>query len=111
MPRNKTLKKLKLSRGYIASVSPLVKCLYTFTCLSHLELSYLKLSKLHFMAIDNYMAGNVLLRSLKLIGVRMDVDSFKEISQTIKASTALRTLDISQNKLRNAGCREVASIL
>ena len=52
---NKTLRKLKISRGYLASIKPLVRCLMTFTHLVKLEVSYLKLNKLHIMAIDNHL--------------------------------------------------------
>ena len=52
---NTTLQKLKISLGYMVSIKPLVRCLVTFSQLRKLEISYIKLSKLHFMAIDNYL--------------------------------------------------------
>ena len=63
------MQQFKLSRGYIRSVKPLVKCLYTFTNLIKLELSYIELNKLHYMAIDNYLVTNSNSKTLKLIGV------------------------------------------
>jgi hypothetical protein len=56
--KNKTLRKFKLSRGYIKSVKPLVKCFYSFINLEKLEISHIELSRLHFMAIDNFIVGN-----------------------------------------------------
>ena len=52
---NRTLRKLKISRGYLASIKPLVRCLITFAHLVKLEISYVKLNKLHVMAVDNYL--------------------------------------------------------
>jgi Ran GTPase-activating protein (RanGAP) involved in mRNA processing and transport len=63
------------------------------------------------MAIDNYLISNKRLKTLKLEGVKMTNDDFIELSETIEASKSLRTLDLSNNKLRNCGCREVASVL
>ena len=62
------------------------------------------------MAIDNYLVSNSL-RTLKLIGVGMTIDHFVEISGTLETSRTLQRLDLSQNNLRNSGCREVAGIL
>ena len=41
----------------------------------------------------------------------MNNDLLKIIAGTIEVSTNLRSLDLSQNILKNGGCREVAKIL
>jgi hypothetical protein len=41
----------------------------------------------------------------------MTYDSFLELSSSLEIVTHLKTLDISNNKLRDSGCREIASIL
>ena len=63
------------------------------------------------MAIDNYLISNQRLKTLKLVGVKMTNDDFIELSETIEVNKSLRKLDLSNNKLRNCGCREVASVL
>lgn len=105
------MRQFKLTRGYITSVKPLVRCLYTFANLQKLELSYIVLNRLHYMAIDNYLITTPTLRSLKLIGVKMTHDDFLELSSSLEMVTNLQTLDISHNKLLNSGCRELANIL
>lgn len=92
---NKTLRKLKISRGYLASIKPLVRCLITFSHLVKLELSYVKLNKFHIMAVDNYLIQNPRLRSLKLVGVKMNNDMLKLIAGTIEVSQNLRSLNLS----------------
>ena len=74
------MRKLKISRGYLASIKPLVRCLITFSHLVHLEISYVKLNKLHIMAVDNYLIQNPKLRTLKLVGVKMNNDMLKMIA-------------------------------
>ena len=105
------MRKLKISRGYLASIKPLIRCLVAFTHLVKLELSYIKLNKLHIMAVDNYLIQNPKLRTLKLIGVKMTNDLLKLIAGTIEGSLNLRTLNLAQNSLKNGGCREIAKIL
>jgi len=41
----------------------------------------------------------------------MTVDYFLEISTTLETIRNLKTLDVSHNKLRNPGCREMANVL
>lgn len=108
---NKSLRKLKISRGYLASIKPLIRCLLSFSHLVKLEISYVKLSKLHVMAVDNYLISNPRLRTLKLIGVKMGNDLLKLIAGTVEVSSNLRKLDLAQNTLKNGGCREIAKIL
>lgn len=108
---NKSLQKLKISRGYLASIKPLVRCLTTFSHLVKLELSYIKLNKLHVMAVDNYLIQNPRLRTLKLVGVKLTNDLLKLIAGTIEVSLNLRTLNLAQNSLKNGGCREIGKIL
>lgn len=92
---NKTLRKLKISRGYLASIKPLVRCLITFSHLIKLELSYVKLNKLHIMAVDNYLIQNPRLRTLKLMGVKLNNDMLKVIAGTIEVSQNLRSLNLA----------------
>ena len=89
------MRKLKISRGYLASIKPLVRCLITFSHLVKLELSYIKLSKLHIMAVDNYLIQNPRLHTLKLVGVKMTSDLLKLIAGTVEGSRNLRTLDLA----------------
>jgi len=105
------LQRFKLSRGYIKSVKPLVKCLYMFTGLVKLEISHIELSRLHFMAIDNYLVSASCLRTLKLVGVGMNTDHLLELSSTLEATRTLHRLNLSQNNLRNAGCKEMVNII
>jgi hypothetical protein len=53
----------------INTIKPLVKCFCTFTRLQDLKITNVNLSKLHFMAIDNYMIANPGLRKLTLMNV------------------------------------------
>mmetsp|Transcript_26926 Transcript_26926/g.36002 ORF Transcript_26926/g.36002 Transcript_26926/m.36002 type:complete len:172 (-) Transcript_26926:399-914(-) len=92
---NKTLRKLKISRGYLASIKPLVRCLITFSHLVKLELSYVKLNKLHIMAVDNYLIQNPRLRTLKLVGVKLNNDLLKLIAGTVEVSQNLHSLDLA----------------
>ena len=48
---------------------------------------------------------------MKLVGVKMGNDLLKLIAGTIEVSQNLRRLDLSQNSLKNGGCREIAKIL
>ena len=95
----------------MASIKPLVRCLVTFTHLVKLEISYVRLTRLHIMAVDNYLISNPRLRTLKLIGVKMGNDLLKLIAGTIEVSSNLHKLDVSQNTLKNGGCREISKIL
>ena len=95
----------------MVSIKPLVRCLVTFSQLRKLEISYIKLSKLHFMAIDNYLIQNTQLKTLKLVGVQMGYDNLKHIAGSIEVNQNLRSLDLQQNNLKNSGCREIAKIL
>ena len=95
----------------MVSIKPLIRCLVTFSNLRKLEISYIKLSKLHIMAVDNYLIQNGRLKTLKLIGVKMGYDNLKHIAGSIEVSQNLRSLDLSQNSLKNSGCREIAKIL
>jgi len=52
---NRTLKKLEISLGFMNTVNPLISCLCMFVNLRELKLTHLKLSKLHFICIDNFM--------------------------------------------------------
>ena len=108
---NKSMRRLKISRGYLATIKPLVRCLITFSCLVKLEISYVKLSKLHVMAVDNYLIQNQSLKSLKLVGVKLTNDLLKVIAGTIEVSRTLNSLDLSRNNLRNGGCREMSKVL
>ena len=63
------------------------------------------------MAVDTYLINNRKLRTLKLVGVKMGNDLLRLIAGTIEVSTNLRSLDLSQNSLKNGGCREMAKIL
>ena len=46
----------------------------------------IKLSKLHFMAIDNYLIQNTQLKTLKLVGVQMGYDNLKHIAGSIEVN-------------------------
>ena len=80
------MRSLKISLGYMVSIKPLIRCLVTFSNLRKLEVSYIKLSKLHIMAIDNYLIQNSRLKTLKLIGVKMGYDNLKHIAGSIEVS-------------------------
>ena len=105
------MKEFKLSRGYMTTIKPLVRCLAAFSKLRKLEISYIKLTKLQLMCIDNYLIQNSMLKTLKLMGVMLNYDGFKHIAGPIEVSKSLRHLNLSQNNLKNGGCREIANIL
>ena len=61
------------------------------------------MSKLHFMAIDNFMISNQCLQKLVLINVGLTNEMFEVFSDTISASVSLRSINLSQNQLKDSG--------
>ena len=63
----------------------------------------LSFSKLHFMAVDNFLIANPNLQKVTLINVNLTSESFRFLAGTIAMSTTLRSLDVSQNNLKDSG--------
>ena len=55
---NDTVEKLTLGMGLMCTIKPLIQCFQTFTKLKTLIINNINMSKLHFMAIDNFMISN-----------------------------------------------------
>lgn len=108
---NDIVQKLLLSVGTMETIKPLVRCFVTFHNLRKLHISYIALSKLHFMAIDNYIVQNNRLKSLKLISVKMTHDHLRLIINALEVQPAVKTIDFSYNSLKNGGAIEISRLL
>lgn len=108
---NKSLEKLTLSLGLMATIKPLVQCFQTFTHLKILIINNITLNQLHFMAIDNFVLSNPHLRKLSLINVSMNNESFKLLSRSLAQSTSLRAVNLSQNQLKDSGALELSEVV
>ena len=93
--QNLACKKLRLSQGTISSIKPILKCFLTFPNLKKLELSHLALGKIHLMALDTYIVQNSCLKSLKLVGVRLNLDGLRLLSGSLELSKSLSKLNLS----------------
>lgn len=83
------------------TIKPLVRCFTTFTKLKSLNISSINLSKMHFMAIDNYIIQNSGLTKLTLMNVKMGSDELMLLSGTIRNSKKLVKLNLCSNNLRD----------
>jgi len=97
--------------GLMCTIKPLVQCFQTFTQLKILIINNLSFTKLHFMAIDNFLISNPNLKKLVLINVNMTNESLKLFSGTISCSTTLKSLNLSQNNLKDSGAIQLSEIL
>ena len=80
---NKTVEKLTLALGLMATIKPLVQCFQTFTHLKVLIINNIQLSQLHYMVIDNFLISNPHLQKLSLINVSMNSECLQIFSNSV----------------------------
>lgn len=100
---NHSLEKLTIGLGLMCTIKPLVQCFQTFTKLKTLVITNISFSKLHFMAIDNFIVSNQCLQKLVLICMNITPEIFKLMSESISKSKSLKSLNLSHNSLKDAG--------
>ena len=108
---NHCLEKLTLGLGLMCTIKPLIQCFKTFTRLRTLVINNLNFSKLHFMAIDNFLICNPVIRKLSLINLNLSNENLKVFPGTIASNKTLRSLNLSANQLKDTGAQQIAEIL